>query len=127
VTSRWRLRLLPPEDTSSNLTQLSGRLLERGALRRTPAGVPVLEFLLAHVSTQVEADVERKVECEMACVAMGRPAQVLLAAKPGDRVKLEGFLAARSLKRRSPMLHVKTGEVVEGTENGIQAQEQDRS
>ena len=57
----WRLRLLPlpPEDTPGNLTQLSGRLLERGALRRTPAGIPVLEFLLAHVSTQVEADVER--------------------------------------------------------------------
>ena len=123
MTSRWRLRLLPlpPEDKSSNLTQLSGRLLERGALRRTPAGVPVLEFLLAHVSTQVEADVERKVECEMACVAMGRPAQVLLAAKPGDRVKLEGFLAARSLKRRSPMLHVNTVEFVEGNQNGIQA------
>ena len=106
-----------------NLTQLSGRLLERGALRRTPAGIPVLELLLAHVSTQVEADVERKVECEMACVAMGRPAQVLLAAKPGDRIKLIGFLAARSLKRRSPILHVNTVEFVEGTENGIQTEE----
>ena len=120
--SRWRLRLLPlpPEDKPSNLTQLSGRLLERGALRRTPAGIPVLEFLLAHVSTQVEADVERKVECEMACVAMGRPAQVLLAAKPGDGIRVAGFLAARSLKRRSPILHVNTVEFVEGTENGIQ-------
>ena len=120
----WRLRLLPlppSEDKPGNLTQLSGRLLERGALRRTPAGIPVLEFLLAHVSTQVEADVERKVECEMACVAMGRPAQVLLAARPGDGIRVAGFLAARSLKRRSPMLHVNTVEFVEGTENGIQA------
>jgi small subunit ribosomal protein S6 len=62
---------------AGNLTQLSGRLLERGALRHTPAGLPVVEFLLTHVSTQIEADVERKVECEMACVAMGRPAKVL--------------------------------------------------
>jgi primosomal replication protein N len=82
---------LPPEDKPDNLTQLSGRLLERGALRRTPAGIPVLEFLLAHVSTQVEADVERKVECEMACVAMGRPAQAMLAAKPGDGIRVSGI------------------------------------
>ncbi|MCF8198901.1 MAG: primosomal replication protein N [Sulfuritalea sp.] len=108
------------EESPCNLTQLSGRLLERGALRRTPAGIPVLEFVLAHVSTQVEAEVERKVECEMACVAMGQAAQVLLAAKPGYGVKLGGFLAARSLKRRSPILHVNTVEFVEGTENGIQ-------
>ena len=104
----WRLRLLlplPPEDKPSNLTQLSGRLLERGALRRTPAGIPVLEFTLAHGSTQVEADSERK---------------VLLAAGVGDGIRVTGFLAARSLKRRSPMLHVNTVEFVEGTENGIQ-------
>jgi len=122
--SRLRLLPLPPEDKPSNLTQLSGRLLERGALRRTPAGIPVLEIVLAHVSTQVEADVERRVECEMACVAMGRPAQVLLAAKPGDQLELAGFLAARSLKRRSPILHVTTVEFIEGTENGIQTEKQ---
>jgi primosomal replication protein N len=46
---------------------------------------------------------------------------VLLAAKPGDGVRVAGFLAARSLKRRSPILHVNTVEFVEGTENGIQA------
>lgn len=114
---------MPPEDKPSNLTQLSGRLLERGALRRTPAGIPVLEFLLLHASIQVEADSERKVECEMACVAVGQPAHVLAATKPGDGIRVGGFLAARSLKRRSPILHVNTVEFVEGTENGIQAEE----
>ncbi len=91
-------------------------------MRRTPAGVPVLEFLLQHVSTQVEAGSERKVECEMACVAVGQLAQVLVAAKPGDGLHVGGFLAARSLKRRSPILHVNTIEFVEGTENGIQTE-----
>ena len=101
-------------EAPSNLTQLSGSLLERGALRRTPAGIPVLEFLLAHVSTQIEAESERSVECEMACVAVGMAANVLAAAKPGDTVRLSGFLAAKSLKRRSPILHVNTVEFVEG-------------
>jgi primosomal replication protein N len=103
----------------SNLTQLSGRLLERGAVRHTPAGFPVVEFLLTHLSTQIEADTERKVECEMNCVAIGRPARALAAANVGDSMRVTGFLAARSLKRRSPILHVNTVEFVEGTENGI--------
>lgn len=89
-------------------------------MRYTPAGIPALEFLLAHVSHQVEAGSERKVECEMPCVALGAPAQMLAAAKAGDAVLVSGFLAARSLKRRTPVLHVTTVEFVEGTENGIQ-------
>ena len=68
---------------------------------------------------QTEAGSERQVECEMACVALGQPAQVLAGAKPGDAVKLSGFLAARSLKSRTPVLHVHTIEFVEGNDNGI--------
>jgi len=50
----------------------------------------------------------------MACVALGQPAQVLAAARPGDGVKLGGFLAAKSLKSRTPILHVDTIEFLEG-------------
>jgi primosomal replication protein N len=98
---------------------LSGRLLERDVLRTTPAGIPVVEFLLAHASRQIEAETERTVECEMSCVAVGQPAQLLNAAKVGDSLKVSGFLAARSLKRRSPVLHVTTVEFIEGNENGF--------
>lgn len=98
-----------------NLAQLSGRLLERDALRRTPAGIPVCEFLVGHSSTQIEADCERKVECEMACIVVGNLAQVLVTAHLGSRLRVSGFMAARSLKRRSLTLHVTTVEFVEGT------------
>lgn len=108
--------------SAANVTQLAGQLLERGALRRTPAGIPVLEFLLTHRSTQLEAEVERQVECEMNCIAAGPPAQALTAANPGDRLHLTGFLASRSLKRRAPVLHVSKIEFIEGTENGFQTQ-----
>jgi len=84
-------------------------------LRRTPAGIPILEFSLTHESIQMESEVERKVQCEMTCVAVGTQAQVLATVKPGDELKLSGFLAARSLKRRMPILHVNTIEFVEGT------------
>ena len=84
-------------------------------MRRTPAGIPVLEFSLTHESIQMESEVERKVHCEMNCVVIGSQAQLLAAVKPGDELKVSGFLAARSLKRRMPILHVNTIEFVEGT------------
>jgi primosomal replication protein N len=99
-------------------------LLERGVTRYTPAGIPVVEFLLAHASRQFEAVSERQVDCEMSCIALGQTAQLLGAAKVGDSLVVGGFLAARSLKRRTPILHVNTVEFVEGTQDGFQTEKQ---
>lgn len=93
---------------------LSGTLLERGALRYTPAGVPAIEFKLTHQSEQIEAGMPRKVECEISCIALGSAANLMNATKPGDGLKLGGFIAARSLKIRTPVLHVNTIEFLEG-------------
>ena len=97
-----------------NRTSLAGSLIEMGSLRYTPAGIPALNFHIAHSSTQEEAGVARKVECEMACVTLGSTAQLLAGVKPGTGVRLSGFLAAKSLKSRTPVLHVDTIEFLEG-------------
>jgi len=55
----------------------------------------------------------------MACVALGPTAQLLAGGKPGDGVKLGGFLAAKSVKSRTPILHVDTIEFLEGMHHGI--------
>lgn len=92
-------------------------MLERGALRYTPAGIPAIEFRLLHQSEQLEAEVLRKVECEMPCIALGPMANLIAALKPGnglDVVCVSGFLTARSLKIKSPVLHVTTIEFIEG-------------
>ena len=101
---------------------MSGKLLERGALRYTPAGIPVIEFRFAHASEQMEAEKPRKVECEIACVALGAPALLLKDVRPGAELELTGFLAAKSVKVRSPVLHVTNIEFLEGNENGIQTE-----
>ena len=106
----------------ANRVEISGQLLARGALRHTPAGVAVIEFSLGHASRQEEAETMRRVECEVACVALGTPAGLLAAAKLGDRLRIQGFLAAKSLKNRAAVLHVKEIEFQEGNENGIQTQ-----
>jgi len=89
-------------------------LIERGQLRYTPAGVPVIEFRVGHVSEQQEAGNPRRVECDMPCVAVGPPALMLKTADPGMALEIEGFLAARSLKQKSVVLHVTH---IEFTEN----------
>ena len=107
---------------AANRVGISGKLLERGVLRYTPAGVPAIEFRLGHESEQIEAEKLRRVECEMACVGLGSPALLLKDASVGDRMELTGFLAARSAKSRSPVLHVTNIEFLEGNENGIQTE-----
>ncbi len=98
---------LPTEAAgAANRTELAGRILERGSLRYTPAGVPVIEFRIVHSSEQIEAAASRRVECELACVALGPTALLLKEVGPGSALKASGFLAARSLKQKSPVLHV---------------------
>ncbi len=117
--------LLPPEtaifapDDISNHTLLIGRLIELTALRYTPAGIPVLNFRIAHVSQQIEAGVKRNVDCEISAVILGTNAQLLTGAKLGDELKLTGFLAAKSLKSRTLVLHVNEIEFLEGNQHGI--------
>ena len=86
----------------ANRTELAGQLLERGILRYTPAGVPVIEFRVAHMSEQIEAGTSRRVECELACIALGTTALLLKEASPGTDLTVSGFLAAKSLKQKVP-------------------------
>jgi primosomal replication protein N len=106
----------------ANRLQLAGRLLERQALRFTPAGVEVVEFRLAHVSERMEAGLPRRVECEMACVALGVPARIVSQLAPGQALRVVGFVGAKSAKNRNIRLHVEEIEILEGMEYGIQTE-----
>ncbi len=97
-----------------NALVLDGVIAECGVLRRTPAGMPVLEFSLEHVSRQIEAGVEREVRCEVSVLALGDAALSAQARRPGDKVRLTGFLAARSARHKGLVMHVNTIEILEG-------------
>jgi primosomal replication protein N len=61
---------------------------------------------------------------EVAVLALGENARWLQAAPLGGSVRISGFLAARSLKSRSPVLHINSIEFLEGNENGPILQEE---
>ncbi len=97
-----------------NELRLEARVAEVLPLRRTPAGVPIASCVLAHESKQVEAGVTRDVSVEMQALVVGDLAAVLAAAAPGVALRVTGFLAAKSLRSRSPVLHLNTIEFLEG-------------
>jgi len=93
-------------------------LIERKSLRYTPAAVPVTECVIGHESEQVEAGSPRRVVCEVQAIGLGDTARWLQAATPGVKVRLSGFLAAKSQNSKQLRLHVTTIEFVEGNQNG---------
>ncbi len=97
-----------------NSVELSGTLIERKALRYTPAGIPVMECVIGHQSEQMEAGSLRRVECEVQAIGLGPTAKWLQAAAPGCAVRLTGFLAAKSQHSKQLRLHLTTIEFVEG-------------
>ena len=83
---------------------LSGVVISLEPIRYTPAGMPLLSFLLQHASEQTEAGLKRKVECEVNAVALGDLANSNIQL--GSSVKVKGFLAKRSAKSTQLVLHI---------------------
>jgi primosomal replication protein N len=95
--------------------------VELGALRYTPAGMPAVEFRLAHESEQDEAGGKRKVQAELGAVAFDAQARLMAGAKLGVQARFEGFLAARSKRSQRLVLHVTKIEFLEGAEDAATA------
>ena len=90
---------------SRNDVTLSGVVTELEPLRYTPAGVPQLSFRLVHQSKQMEAQHERSVSLDLPVMVLGELAREMAALVPASTVVVRGFLARRSLKSLSVVLH----------------------
>lgn len=99
---------------AANQVELSGVISQLGALRHTPAGVPVAEFRLKHDSERTEAGATRKVDIEIDAIAFQAQARLVAKSALGRPLKVEGFLSARSRRSRKPVLHVTKIEFIEG-------------
>ena len=95
---------------------------ELQSLRYTPAGIPVVEFRLAHESERAEAGAKRKVRAELDAVAFDAQARLLAAGPMGRLLKAEGFLCAKNRRSKKPVLHVTNIEFIEGEQDAAAAQ-----
>ena len=89
-----------------NAVALSGELKEIEPLRHTPAGIPLLNFRLAHKSQQMEAGYKRQVDCELNGIAIGEVAVAMSRMQPGSAVSVEGFLNRKNRMSAQLILHV---------------------
>jgi primosomal replication protein N len=88
------------------LVELSATLVERSSVRYSPAGIPVLECLLDHRSTQLEAGLPRLVEFEVRALALGGIVTELERVAPGTGLDVEGFLAPSRKGSKTLLLHI---------------------
>jgi len=78
-----------------NRLVLQATLVERGALRYTPAGMPALDCSLKHESQLTEAGQLRRAMLEIKAVAIGEPSASLQAMALGQQASFAGFLTAQ--------------------------------
>ncbi|WP_119154365.1 primosomal replication protein N [Caldimonas tepidiphila] len=88
-----------------NRLVLAAALVERGAMRYTPAGLPALDLRLAHESVPLEAGQPRRVQLELRAVALGDMARSLERLELGAMREFGGFLAAQR-NGRGVVFHV---------------------
>ncbi|MFN7642053.1 MAG: primosomal replication protein N [Burkholderiales bacterium] len=89
-----------------NRLGLTAALVEREAIRYTPAGVPIVGLKLSHQSVQREAGADRTVELEISAIAADRLALRMDRVALGTELKLEGFLAPRRRNVKALVLHI---------------------
>jgi len=77
-----------------NRLLLSAQLVERAALRYTPAGLPALDLSLKHESAVSEDGQPRQVSMEMRAVAIGAVTKGLLVAELGSMSLYTGFITS---------------------------------
>ena len=78
-----------------NRLVLSAQLVERGALRYTPAGLPALDFALRHESQVTQDGQPRKVSMEIKARAVGEITKALLGLEIGSSHGFAGFLGSQ--------------------------------
>jgi primosomal replication protein N len=76
-----------------NRLLLSATLLQRSAVRYTPAGLPALDLALEHSSELSEDGHPRKVALQLRAVAIGAITEAVIALALGASARFAGFLA----------------------------------
>jgi len=92
----------------ANTVTLSGTITSIEPLRHTPAGLPLVRFQLKHSSTQVEAGIQRQVECEVGAVGIGEIATALSKYQAGAALQVTGFLSKKGRSGTQLTLHTTT-------------------
>ena len=93
-------------ETQVNRCVIDGELVELDDLRYTPAGLARVGLKIRHVSSQQEAGVARQVQCDISAISLDAAALKASKLQLGQQVRVEGFLAQRSLRNTQLIMHI---------------------
>lgn len=82
------------------------RIIEKSALRYTPAGVPIAAAMLMHSSQQREANIDRLVEFEINAQAAGGISKQFDDLPLDVELEFTGFLARKNRNSKSLVFHI---------------------
>ena len=88
-----------------NRLVLTAQLIERGAVRYTPAGLPALDLSLKHESEATQDGLSRKVSMEIRARALGEITQQVGKIEIGSSHGFAGFLGSQR-NGRGVVFHV---------------------
>lgn len=88
-----------------NRLVLTASVVERGALRYTPAGLPALDLSLKHESTVSQEGQARQISMEIKARAIGAITERLAAVEMGSPHGFAGFLGSQR-NGRGVVFHV---------------------
>ena len=99
-------------ERGENNFQCIATLAERDVKRYTPAGLPIVAARLLHASEQVEANIGRQVEFEIAAIAAGQIADQLERAEMGQVFRFTGFIARKNRNSKALVFHLTDIEII---------------
>ena len=88
-----------------NRLELNAQIESISVLRYSPSGLPVLDFLLLHESTVIEAGQSRKIQLTMKSIALGVLAERISRFELGSTWLFHGFLGS-SKNLKSVIYHI---------------------
>ncbi|MCS4295322.1 MULTISPECIES: primosomal replication protein N [Comamonas] len=88
-----------------NRVLVTAVIAEIKILRYTPAGLPAVDVVLEHRSTQTEADQPRQVNAVLKAIAFGALAERIARQAVGSTWTFQGFLATPR-NSKSLVLHI---------------------
>jgi primosomal replication protein N len=93
-------------ESQLNRCVIEGELVELDDLRYTPAGLARVGMKIRHNSTQQEAGIARQIQCDVPAISLDAVALKASKLLLGQQVRVEGFLAQRSLRNSQLILHI---------------------
>lgn len=97
-----------------NRIRLQARVVERTALRYTPAGIAVAEAKLTFSGAVSEGGGQRQLDFELPAIAVGAVAQTFGQIELGTLLDIDGFIAPVSRRSQRLRIHITDYQRIQG-------------